>query len=116
MLCGTAVCENGQVCCYKKSPPLAICISPIDFEKLACEKLDLPCLTPADCPGGLNCCLIFTNDGTGNGTVACRQSLMCPGDGNPTFVACATSGDCPINRPSCTFLTTTPKGDFSICE
>ena len=115
MLCGTAVCEGNTVCCYKKAPPLALCISPLDYEKLGCEKMDLPCFSKMDCPNGLNCCLVFADDGTG-GTVTCRQQLMCPGDGAPTFIACATNLDCPATRPNCMFLTSTPKGDFSICE
>ena len=116
MLCGTAVCEGNTVCCYKKAPPLAICISPLDYQKLGCEKMDLPCFTSSDCPGGLNCCLMFSVDGSGSGTVTCRQQLMCPGDGAPTFIACGTNLDCPPTRSNCTFLTSTPKGDFSICE
>jgi hypothetical protein len=116
MLCGTAVCEGSTVCCYKKAPPLAVCISPLDYVKLGCEKMDLPCITSSECPGGLNCCLVFSTDGSGSGTVTCRQQLMCPGDGAPTFIACGTNLDCPATRPNCTFLTSTPKGDFSICE
>ena len=57
---GRRSARANTVCCYKKAPPLAICISPLDYQKLGCEKMDLPCFTSSDCPGGLNCCLMFS--------------------------------------------------------
>jgi hypothetical protein len=114
MLCGTQVCENGQVCCYTKAPPLANCIDPINFEAQHCEKMDLPCFSPMECPLGTNCCLMFTADG--NGTVTCRPQLLCPGDGVNTYIACSTEADCPINSPSCNYLTTVMDKKFNICS
>jgi hypothetical protein len=113
MLCGTQVCENGQVCCYTKAPPLANCIDPVNFESAGCETMPLPCFSPKECPEGLNCCLQFGQDG--NGTVSCRPQLLCPGDGVSTYIACSTYVDCPINAPSCNYLTTVMMKDFNIC-
>lgn len=111
MLCGTAVCEVPQVCCYKKAPPLALCIDAVNFEPFGCEKMDLPCLGPADCPEGTACC--FNRD---DFSVACKPQILCLGDGRPTFVACTTSMDCPITNPSCNNVGMSMTGDpFNIC-
>jgi len=100
-----------QVCCLKKAPPLAICIDLVDFEPFGCEKQDLPCFTPSDCPAGLTCCF-----GRNDFTVTCRPTLLCPGDGVDTFIACGTSEDCPISQPSCNNIGTGPTGQpFNIC-
>jgi hypothetical protein len=59
--------------------------------------------------------LVF--DTTGGGAVSCQPSAFCVGDGQPTYIACATAADCPAARPTCTFLAQTPNGaDFNICE
>src|SRR5262245_53199881 len=78
--CGTAICDPGKVCCYKQSPAVALCIDPAQFIPLACEKMDLPCFSPKDCPGGgaLSCCVNFTEAG---GTVTCRPPATCLGEG-----------------------------------
>jgi hypothetical protein len=73
--------------------------------------MDSPCYVPTDCPSGLTCCLVF--DGTG-GTVSCRATCD-PKDGI-SYLACATTGDCPPAVPNCVFLAPTTRGDFSICE
>ena len=72
-----------------------------------------PCLVPADCPSGQRCCLAFDN---GSGVVSCQPPALCPGDGVATYIACATSADCTTALPTCTFLTSTGKGDFNVCE
>jgi hypothetical protein len=116
MLCGTQLCENGQVCCLTKAPPLANCIDPAKFQELHCEKMDLPCFRPPDCPMGLTCCL-----GLEDLTVSCRPQILCPGDGVKTVIACETIQDCPFNAPSCNLLTTVPDpktgmdADFNVC-
>jgi hypothetical protein len=110
MLCGTQLCENGQVCCLTKAPPLANCIDPGKFQELGCEKMDLPCFKPLDCPTGLTCCL-----GLEDLTVTCRPQILCPGDGVKTLIACETIQDCPFNAPSCNFLTTVMDMDFNVC-
>ena len=115
--CGQDICEGGEVCCLKKAPPLAICIPPTEFVKQGCEKMDLPCFKSSECPAGLRCCLMFTGTGDNiGGTVTCRQSLLCPGDGVMTLIACGTNEECPATRPNCTFLTSTAKGPFNVCE
>jgi hypothetical protein len=117
LACGNEICEGGKVCCLKKAPPVAFCINPLDFVNQGCEKQDLPCFKSTDCPGGLSCCLVFSGTGDNiGGTVTCRQSLLCPGDGVMTLIACETSDECPATRPACTFLTSTPKGDFNVCQ
>ncbi len=70
-----------------------------------------PCFVPADCSDGQRCCLDEQDL-----VVSCQPSVACPGDGVSTYVACATSADCPPARPTCTFLTSTNRGDFNICE
>jgi hypothetical protein len=110
MLCGTQLCENGQVCCLTKSPPLANCIDPGKFQQLGCEKMDLPCFKPLDCPLGLTCCL-----GLEDLTVTCRPQILCSGDGVKTLIACQTIQDCPFNAPSCNFLTTVMDMNFNVC-
>jgi hypothetical protein len=114
MPCGTAICDPGKVCCYKKAPPLALCIDPENFVSLMCEMMPLPCVGPNDCPTGLSCCVKFNNQ-TGGGEVTCRPQLICLGEGS--FVACETDLDCPFTQPTCTFLTTGPSGEpFNICQ
>ena len=79
LLCGTAVCEASQVCCFKKSPALALCINPADFEPLGCERPDLSCTAPGDCPAGTTCCLDLGD--VSAWTIACRPPQLCPEDG-----------------------------------
>jgi hypothetical protein len=109
--CGTAICENGKVCCYKKSPAVALCIDPSQYMALGCEKMDLPCFRPSDCPGGgaLSCCVNFME---GAGTVTCRPPAICLGEG--AYIACETEADCPLSMP-CVFLTEVMGRPFSTC-
>jgi hypothetical protein len=52
----------------------------------------------------------------GTGTVSCRVASLCV-PGGSTFIACATDGDCPPVRPTCTAISSTPQGDdFKVCE
>jgi hypothetical protein len=114
MLCGTAVCEDGEVCCYKKSPAVALCIPPSRYEELMCEKLKLPCIRPSDCPGGaaVACCVNLTADGSGS--VSCNAKTACVLEGG--YLACESDGDCPSTWPTCVQITETPEGDpFSVC-
>lgn len=111
MLCGTAVCDMGDVCCYKKSPPLALCIHPQDFQSQGCEKQQLPCFTPAECPDGTTCCLGLTDL-----TVSCRAKILCPGYGVDTLIACEDATDCTFASPSCSSIGSAPDGrDFKVC-
>jgi hypothetical protein len=110
MLCGTAVCEDGKVCCYKKAPPLALCIAPTSFEELKCEKMDLPCFTPDECPEGMTCCL-----GLKDLTVTCRPQLLCTGDGVDTLRACGSELDCPFTAPTCSVVGQADGKDFKVC-
>ncbi|HEY7370961.1 MAG TPA: hypothetical protein VIF57_02200 [Polyangia bacterium] len=114
MLCGTAVCDMGQVCCYKKAPPLAICINPADFVTFMCEKMDLPCFQPTDCPEGTACCLNIMD--FNNLTVSCKPQLLCPGDGVATLLACGSEMDCPTHAPACQVLGSAMGKDFKVCE
>jgi hypothetical protein len=102
--CGTDVCQPPQVCCLKKSPLVALCIDIEDFEADGCEKADLPCLVPADCPLGLSCCVDRSKY-----VVSCRPSMLCP-PGPTTDIACASDGDCPATVPSCQILGQAPDG------
>ena len=88
--CGTTVCDPSQVCCLKKAPAGAACIPPSDFVADGCEKLDLPCIAPADCPNGVVCCVVLNP-----GTVTCLPAQVCPGDGVNTYRACSVDTDCP---------------------
>ena len=113
ILCGSQVCEIPQVCCLKKSPAIALCVDLDKFESLGCEKMDLPCFAPADCPQGvgLTCCLQKATF-----EVTCRAQLLCPGDGVDTYVACTGDEDCPAFQPTCTNVGTAPDGKpFSVC-
>ncbi len=110
MLCGTELCEDGKVCCLTKSPPLAMCIDPSNFQALHCETMALPCFKPKDCPMGLTCCL-----GLQDFTVTCRPQILCPGDGVETVIACEVLDDCPFNAPSCNFLTEVMGMNFNVC-
>jgi len=70
-----------------------------------------PCFVPADCSDGQRCCLSVQDL-----VVSCQASAACPGDGVSTYVACATSADCPPAAPTCTFLAQGPNGSpFNIC-
>jgi len=114
MLCGTAVCEDGEVCCYKKAPAVALCIPPTRYEELMCEKLKLPCIKPSDCPGGdaVACCVTLTADGSGS--VSCNAKTACLLEGG--WLACEADGECPAAWPTCTQITETPEGDpFKVC-
>ena len=75
--------------------------------------MDSPCYAPADCPAGLTCCLVFAPNGS-SGEVSCQATCV-PGDGM-SYRACVTDADCPPAVPKCTFLASTNRGDFSICE
>jgi hypothetical protein len=97
--CGVAVCQPPQVCCLKKVPPVAYCIDVQDFEDQGCEKADLPCLVPTDCPAGLSCCLDRAKY-----VVSCRPTMLCPAAGGTTEIACASDRDCPPEVPSCQIL------------
>ena len=112
MLCGTAVCEDGDVCCYTKAPAHAACIPPARFGALRCEQLELPCTRPSDCPGGdaVSCCLKLNEDGTGN--VTCQPTTACVLQGG--FRACDTDSQCPSAFPACQQVSEDPP--FSICR
>jgi hypothetical protein len=110
MLCGTAVCEGNKVCCYKKAPPLALCIDPANFVDLGCEKLALPCFTPQECPEGMTCCL-----GLQTLTVTCQPQILCTGDGVNTLRACGSEADCPFTAPSCSVIGQAEGKDFKVC-
>jgi hypothetical protein len=101
--CGMAVCDPPQVCCLKKVPLSANCIDIEDFVDDGCEKADLPCLVPADCPFGLTCCVDRAKY-----VVSCRPSMLCQGDS--TEVACSSDNDCPATAPSCQILGQAPDG------
>jgi len=111
MLCGTAVCDMGQVCCYKKAPPLALCIDPTKFDSLMCEKMPLPCFTPAECPDGTTCCLSIKDL-----TVNCKAKILCLGDGVDTLIACGDETDCTSASPSCNTIGQASGKDFKVCE
>jgi len=114
VMCGTEVCETTQVCCVTKAPLAASCIDPSRFVSLGCEKMDLPCMMPGDCPMGMACCVVLTPD-LQSGTVSCQPQLQCL-TGATSFVACSLSTDCPTSRPNCATISMTDKGDFKICE
>jgi len=83
------------------------------FETLGCEKMDLPCFAPTDCPQGVGvtCCLQKATL-----EVTCRAQLLCPGDGVDTYVACVTDADCPAFQPSCVNVGSAPDGrPFNVC-
>jgi hypothetical protein len=109
--CGTQICDSTQVCCVKKVPLVALCIEPQDFVPNGCEKLDLPCLVPADCPAGLTCCVRFAPPG-----VTCVPGQLCPADGSNTFLACNDSSQCPKLGSSCQVIGTGEDGtELKIC-
>jgi hypothetical protein len=92
------VCAANQVCCIKKVPLVALCIDPSQFVANMCEKLDLPCTVPADCPTGLVCCVQLSP----LPGVTCLPPQLCPGDGTNTFLACEDASQCPGLGTSCT--------------
>jgi hypothetical protein len=111
--CGTTFCELPQVCCVKKAPLSATCIDLAQFEQLGCEKMDLPCLGPMDCPTGLACCLSIGEVLA----VSCRPQQACGMD-DMTYVVCEDNMDCPPggNVNPCQLFTTLPTGEpFNIC-
>ena len=114
VVCGTQVCDTGAVCCLTTSPPRATCIDPANFDSLGCEKMDLPCLVPANCPDGMACCLLLSADRM-IGTATCQPLLPCLG-GASSYVSCVSNDDCPVVRPMCTPIGATAQGPFSICE
>lgn len=114
--CGTAVCDQTQVCCVKKAPAVALCIQPADFLADGCEKLELPCIAPADCPGGLGlvCCEVRSPP-----LLSCLPAQICPGDGVNTFRTCSVDADCPSHRiGSCYPLSTIDDdgGTLNVCS
>lgn len=114
MPCGTAFCENGEVCCYKKVPAIALCIPPSKYAALGCEKIDLPCFRPSDCPGGdaVACCLKITGE---SGEVTCRPKIACVAESG--YLACTSASDCPDVWPTCLQVSETPSGEpFSVCR
>jgi hypothetical protein len=109
--CGTMFCDLPQVCCVKKVPLSASCIDQADFVALGCEKMDLPCLGPKDCPNGLTCCLSWSQL-----SVSCRPVQLCPNDMTDTYLVCSEDADCPNQQiNSCTPVSETDQGSLSIC-
>jgi len=109
--CGTAFCELPQVCCVKKVPLSAWCVDQADFIPLGCEKMDLPCLGPKDCPNGLTCCLSWSQL-----SVSCRPVQLCPNDMMDTYLVCSEDADCPSQQiNACTVVSETDQGSLSIC-
>src|SRR6187402_1353367 len=114
IVCGTAVCENGDVCCYKKSPAIALCIPPSASNSQGCEALDQNCRLPSDCPGGsaVSCCLKVTGE---IGMATCRPTITCIAESG--YVACEAATDCPSLWPTCMQVSEEPNGDpFSVCR
>ena len=107
--CGTAICEAGDICCFKKAGPIALCINPADFESLGCDKPSLDCAAPADCPGGTTCCF----DGR-DWTVSCQPRQLCPEDGD-TRLVCASQADCPTTSPACSELGSAEGVALKVC-
>jgi hypothetical protein len=111
LACGTKYCELPQVCCVKKVPLSASCVDMSQFVPLGCEKLDLPCLGPTDCPNGLTCCLSFSQL-----TVSCRPLQLCPNDMTDTFLVCKGDSDCPGQQVnSCSVVSSTDEGELKVC-
>jgi len=110
MLCGTAVCEDGKVCCYKKAGPVALCIDRVNFEDEGCEKVALSCFTPEECPAGMTCCL-----GLESLTVTCQPPMLCPGDGVNTLRACGSDLDCPFTASTCGVVGQAEGLDLKVC-
>jgi hypothetical protein len=101
-----------EVCCVKKVPLVALCIDPSQFVANGCEKLDLPCTVPADCPAGLVCCVqLAPLPG-----VTCLPPQICPGDGEKNFLACADSAQCPKLGAVCQTIGTADNGlELKVC-
>jgi hypothetical protein len=123
MPCGTDVCHPPQVCCLMKSPLSALCIDFQNFEKEGCEKPDqIPCLVPADCPGGLSCCLDTRLAGCITPEcpppISCRPAPLCPytGANGPTFMTCSGNDNCTAEAPNCSFLGSSVDGTvLNVC-
>jgi hypothetical protein len=112
LACGTQVCDPTQVCCVKKVPLVALCIEPSQFESNGCEKLDLPCTVPADCPSGLVCCVQLAPVPG----VTCLPPQICPGDGVTTYLACADDSQCPRIGSVCQTIGTGDNGlELRVC-
>jgi hypothetical protein len=114
MHCGTAVCEPGQACCFRKAPAVALCVDPASFDSLGCETPGVPCFTPADCPADTTCCLNIAD--VNNLIVNCQARLLCPGNGADTRIACGSEADCPLVAPSCNVVGKAMGVDFKICS
>ncbi len=80
-------CDPTQVCCVTKVPAGVGCVDPKDFIAKNCEKPELPCSIPADCPHGLVCCLSPLG-------LTCLPAQVCPGDRMTTWRACVADTDC----------------------
>jgi hypothetical protein len=113
LLCGTAVCDASQVCCVKKAPALALCISPAEFEALDCEKPDLSCTATADCPAGTTCCLDLSD--ADHPALACRPPQICPEDGPTTRLSCERVTDCPPTSPLCVEVASLEGVSIKVC-
>jgi len=114
MLCGTAVCEDGDVCCYKKAPAIALCIPPSEFKSQGCETLDLECSRDSECPGGdaVACCVKFAGE---TGSVTCRPTIACVAESG--YLACENAAECPSAWPICVQVGETPQGEpFNVCR
>ena len=107
--CGTEVCELPKVCCITKVPLLARCIDASRFISERCERLDLPCTTPAQCPAGLACCVAFSPVPG----VTCRPASRCPTAGGENYLACGSDNDCPNQVPgSCVEIGQSETGEI----
>ena len=113
LACGTKFCEDPQVCCVKKVPLVALCIDQADFVSDGCEKMDLPCLVPTDCPAGLVCCVALAPIPG----VTCLPAQLCPGDGANTFLACNSDADCTRLGSTCQVVGTASDGisELKVC-
>jgi hypothetical protein len=104
----------GTVCCLTRTPPAANCVDPANFDSLGCEKTDLVCQVPVDCPAGMACCLTLNADRT-VGMLSCQPFVPCLG-GNASYVECLSNADCSLARPMCTLISSSSVGDYRVCE
>jgi hypothetical protein len=111
-----ATCDPTQVCCVTKVPAGVGCVDPKDFIAKNCEKPELSCIVPADCPGGTVCCLSLL---TGLEGIACLPPQVCPGDGVSTYRVCAMNSDCPtpLSHPcqAADFVSDSDGGALNLC-